>query len=76
MSDPKTLVFDTITRMLRQRDHDETVTLDARLTEDLRMDSLELAELSAILEDEFGTDPYSEGLAPETVGGIVEFFDP
>lgn len=38
------------------------------------LDSLETAELSVILEDEFGTDPYSEGQTPETVGDIVNFY--
>ena len=42
--------------------------------EGLGLDSLETAELSAMLEDEFGTDPFGAGLMPETVGQIVEFY--
>jgi acyl carrier protein len=38
------------------------------------MDSLELAELSAALEDELGHDPYSDGLAPETVGELIGYY--
>ena len=38
------------------------------------LDSLESAELSAVLEDEFGTDPFSSGLMPETVQEIVDFY--
>ena len=38
------------------------------------LDSLETAELSAILEDHFETDPYSEGQTPETVGEILDFY--
>jgi acyl carrier protein len=41
----------------------------------LGLDSLEAAELSAMLEDEFGSDPFSAGGdLPETVGGIVAFY--
>jgi acyl carrier protein len=41
----------------------------------LGLDSLEAAELSAILEDEFGTDPFSTGdELPERVGDIVAFY--
>jgi acyl carrier protein len=47
--------------------------------EGLGLDSLEAAELSAQLEDEFGSDPFSEALQagdelPETVGDIVAFY--
>ena len=42
----------------------------------LELDSLEVAELSAVLEDEFGTDPFSAGDAmPETVGEILAFYE-
>ena len=45
----------------------------------LELDSLEAAELSAQLEDEFGSDPFSSALAeakdmPETVGAVVAFY--
>ena len=33
------------------------------------------AELSAVLEDEYGSDPFSDGEMPETVGEIVAFYD-
>ncbi|MGJ9412773.1 acyl carrier protein [Aeromicrobium sp. CF4.19] len=39
------------------------------------LDSLETAELSAVLEDDFGTDPYSEGQMPQTLGEIIAFYD-
>ena len=47
--------------------------------EGLDLDSLEAAELSAHLEDEFGSDPFSAALQagdelPETVGDIVAFY--
>lgn len=41
----------------------------------LGLDSLEAAELSALLEDEFGSDPFSAGGdLPERVGDIVAFY--
>jgi acyl carrier protein len=41
----------------------------------LGLDSLEAAELSAMLEDEFGSDPFSAGGdLPETFGDIVGFY--
>jgi acyl carrier protein len=45
----------------------------------LELDSLEAAELSALLEDEFGSDPFSTAMAagdamPESVGAIVAFY--
>lgn len=39
------------------------------------LDSLETAELSAVLEDELGRDPFSSDTMPETVGDILDFFD-
>jgi len=38
------------------------------------LDSLETAELSAMLEDEFGTDPFLEADLPQTVGDILDFY--
>ena len=43
--------------------------------EGLGLDSLGAAELSVMLEMEFGADPYTEGEVPRTVGQIVDFFD-
>ena len=43
--------------------------------EGLELDSLEAAELSATLEDEFGSDPFSSGAdMPETIGDILAFY--
>lgn len=42
----------------------------------LGLDSLEAAELSATLEDELGSDPFSTGDAmPQTVGEILAFYE-
>lgn len=39
------------------------------------LDSLETAELSAVLEDTFGTDPYAAGTMPQTLAEIIAFYD-
>ena len=74
--DPQAFIMDSI-RMLLGRREEKTaeVTLGAHLQEDLDLDSLELAELSVLLEDNLGRDPYSEGIVPTTVGEIVAFYE-
>lgn len=47
---------------------------ESKLAEELGLDSLELSELSAALEDDLGRDPYTEGLVPETVGDLVNYY--
>lgn len=42
----------------------------------LKLDSLETAELSALLEDELGSDPFSAGgEMPETIGDVIAFYE-
>src|SRR5690606_13119544 len=63
MTEVEELVVGTIRRLLDLRGAgDLEVAADSKLYEDLRLDSLELAELSAVLEERMGTDPYTEGL--------------
>ena len=38
------------------------------------LDSLETAELSAVLEDELGTDPFTSEPMPQTLGDILAFY--
>lgn len=38
------------------------------------LDSLETAELSALLEDEHGSDPFSTGDLPQTLAEIQAFY--
>lgn len=57
----------------KQKSHlslDRTTNLFA----DLEMDSLDIAELSAALEDDLGADPYSAGKTPHTAGEIIDFY--
>ena len=52
------------------------LTPDTQLyAEGIGLDSLETAELSALLEDEFGADPFSTEEMPQTVGEILAFYD-
>jgi acyl carrier protein len=42
--------------------------------EGIELDSLEIAELSAVLEAEFSSDPFLEDQVPQTIGDIIEFY--
>jgi acyl carrier protein len=71
-------VHRAIADLLSRREGDApavAIKADTHIYDELEMDSLEVAELSVLLEDEFGKDPYSEGLVPQTVGELVGFFD-
>jgi acyl carrier protein len=65
----------TIKSFLERADKSVEFTPETPLFGDgLGLDSLEAAELSALLEDEFGTDPFSAGDFAETVGQIYDFY--
>jgi acyl carrier protein len=73
--DHKSLIIDTVRELVSRRVPGPVdLTLESDLIRDLEMDSLELAELSAILEDEYGTDPYSAGLLARTPGEVLAFY--
>ena len=76
MTDVQSSILEMIKSLLERTDKgDIAVTMDTQIHGDgLGLDSLETAELSAILEDEFGTDPFGAGQMPETVAEIVEFY--
>lgn len=72
----ETIIRETIQTLLDQRGAGgKDITRESKLTADLGLDSLELAELSAVLEDEIGHDPFSEGIVPETVGELIGYYD-
>jgi acyl carrier protein len=53
----------------------DDVDLDSPLFGDgVGLDSMDTAELAAILEDELGSDPYSAGMVPQTGREIIEFY--
>jgi acyl carrier protein len=59
----------------RRTGQDQGVPLDADLWNDLGLDSLEVAELSAILEENLGSDPYSAGIVARTVREVLSFYE-
>jgi acyl carrier protein len=77
MADSKNDAASTVRSFVaRVKKRKKTVDLDVSLySEGIGLDSLDVAELSAVLEDEFGMDPFSNGLMPETIGDIVAFYD-
>ena len=71
-----TIIRKTIRTLIARRGGAATEVLpESTLTGELALDSLELAELSAVLEDELGSDPFSEGIVPETVAELIAFYD-
>jgi len=73
---PETIIREAIQTLLSRRGAAGLQILpESKLTADLGLDSLELAELSAVLEDEIGHDPYSEGIVPATVAELIAYFD-
>lgn len=68
-------VLGTIRTFLKHQKKDDGVELGTSLfAEGIGLDSLQTAELSVMLEDDLGRDPFSEGKLPQTVGEIVEFY--
>jgi acyl carrier protein len=56
---------------MRQTD----VEISSELYDDgIGLDSLCVAELSAMLEKAYGSDPYTSNVMPRTVGDIVSFY--
>ena len=76
MADAEKSVLKALKAVMRSRKKkDVDVTLDSDLYDDLKLDSLDVAELSVVLEDDLGTDPYSEGAEPKTVAEVIEFYE-
>jgi acyl carrier protein len=75
MEDRRSLAEQVIRKFLIAADKDADTGIDVPIFgEGLGLDSLETAELSATLEDAFGSDPFSDGLLPETIGEILDFY--
>lgn len=54
---------------------EQDISADKALYDDgLGLDSLCVAELSALLEKTFKSDPYTQGVMPETVADIITFY--
>lgn len=66
----------TVRSFVSRAKRGRAIELDTPLfAEGIGLDSLETAELSAILEDELGHDPFSEGSMPQTVGEILDYYE-
>jgi acyl carrier protein len=75
MADADQFIVDTIRTLIKRRgDVPPEISPESLIGADLDLDSLELAELSAALEDKLGRDPYSEGTVPSTVGELTAFY--
>ena len=75
MASARTRAEQVIRTFLQRTDKDPEIGLDVPIFgEGLGLDSLETAELSATLEDEIGSDPFSDGLMPETIRQILDFY--
>jgi acyl carrier protein len=75
METRRTQAEQTVRKFLERSNRSTEVEPTTGLYADgLGLDSLETAELSAFLEDEVGTDPFSEGLLPQTVGELLDFY--
>lgn len=59
-------------RLVREK----ALPLEESLYQDgLGLDSLGAAEFSARLEEAFGSDPYTAGSFPRTLGDVVKFYE-
>lgn len=73
--DTEALVYDTVGSLVRRRHGaDREITAESDLFDDLELDSLDVAELSAILEEQVGTDPYTAGETPRTIREVLDFY--
>ncbi|WP_435770528.1 acyl carrier protein [Nocardioides sp. SYSU DS0651] len=71
------LVVQTVRKFLRVQNLDENTDLDTSIYGDgLGLDSLQIAELSAMLEDALGRDPFTAGQEPGTLAEVVDFYAP
>lgn len=78
MATDQTAVRDVIDTFLKRADRSiDDVTHETDLWgEGLGLDSLEAAELSVMLEDAFGVDPFSTAEEmPQTVGDVLSFYE-
>ena len=69
-------VTGTIRGFLRKQRKSDEVGADTPLGPDgIGLDSLQTAELAAMLYEELGRDPFTEGERPTKVGEIIDFYE-
>lgn len=75
MSESRDRASEVVRTFLQRAKKDSEAQESVALFADgLELDSLETAELSALLEDEFGRDPFSEGDMPETLAEVLDYY--
>lgn len=75
MGTSRSMAEQTIRRFLIRAEKDADVSPDTSLFADgIGLDSLETAELSSMLEDDLGRDPFSEGIMAQNIGEILNFY--
>lgn len=75
MTEAHDVIVDEIVALIKRRGATPPeITSDSTLAGDCGLDSLDLAELSAALEDRLGKDPYSQGVVPATYGELLAFY--
>jgi acyl carrier protein len=79
MADAEKTVMKALKGVLKRRSKAiDTAVVDfdvsSDLYDDLELDSLDVAELSAVLEDDLGHDPYSDGQLPRTVAEVINYY--
>ena len=76
MESRRTTAEQSIRKFLVRANKDAEAAPETALFADgLGLDSLETAELSALLEDDLGTDPFSLGQLPQTIAEVLDFYD-
>lgn len=77
MGSPQHLAEQTVRDFVARVKPDASeLELDTPLYADgVGLDSLEAAELSALLEDEVGSDPFTSVEMPQTLRDILDFYD-
>ncbi|MDQ6818324.1 MAG: acyl carrier protein [Actinomycetota bacterium] len=74
-ADARAAIREAIRTLLdRKGEPEASISPESELSGDLGLDSREMAELSAILEERFGRDPFAEGIVPETVAELDDFY--
>jgi acyl carrier protein len=78
MPGARSIVLDAIRTIVARRaqiDLHVGIAPESDLFDDLELDSLEVLELSGILEEAFGSDPFTDGIAPRTVADVIGFYE-
>lgn len=76
MSTPQQLAEQTVRSFVaRVKPEAAELTLDTPLfSDEVGLDSMDAAELSATLEDELGADPFAGETMPQTLRDIIDYY--